>query len=82
MTKITCKHCGGKGETDNYTKLRTVEDNEIWVSTKICMKCFGDGWFDWIELIRGKDLTKAGFKIQEHHSTIHGDCDEYGKQEM
>ena len=64
-----CKHCNGKGETEEYTELRDVNNHEIWQKTKLCIKCLGKGKLDWIENATGVDYSKAGDIILKHPST-------------
>ena len=72
---VMCEHCKGIGETQDYTTLQDVKTGKTWISTKLCLRCFGEGKLDWIENIKGiRHLTdkEMQIKISIHYSTIYG----------
>ena len=75
-----CKHCNGKGVTEDFTKLIDAKTGIPWHKTKICVFCLGEGEYDWIENIRGKDRRNAGSIIQKHWSTVWCEDEEEDEQ--
>jgi hypothetical protein len=73
---MICKHCNGKGVTEEYTELVDVKSKKVWQKTKLCLYCLGKGEIDWIENIVGVDYSNSGNLIQTHPSTIWGGFDE------
>lgn len=77
--KIKCNHCHGKGVLDKRVELKTVDDGTVWMTTKMCLKCHGEGELDWIENITGKKITDPmdlQLKLQSHETTEWGPYEE------
>jgi len=76
--KIKCDKCKGKGVLDERYDLRTTDTGKVWMTTKMCLNCHGEGELDWIENIVGKNPNEINFqlKLQAHKTTEWGPNEE------
>jgi hypothetical protein len=72
--KIICDKCNGTGSTEDYSSLVNPTSSKVILKTKLCLKCFGYGVLDWIEIIVGKkSKTELSELILHHESTTWGE---------
>ncbi len=73
--KIKCNACDGSGKCDHRQELKDVKTGNIWMTTKMCLKCYGEGELDWVENVVGKKIVvpfDLQLRIQSHPSTKWG----------
>ncbi len=76
---MICDNCNGKGVVDKRVELKAVDNGMIWMTTKMCLICHGEGELDWIENVVSKkiiDQMDFQLKLQSHPTTQWGPYEE------
>jgi hypothetical protein len=76
---MKCDKCDGLGTLKDSVELVAVDNGKIWMTTKMCLRCHGEGKLDWIENVVGKhivDPMDLQLKIQSHPTTTWGPYEE------
>lgn len=60
ITTFVCDKCGGSGK---LKPLGALTDSTSSVGFRVCGTCYGDGFLDWIDYLRGGKPQPHGFVL-------------------
>jgi len=66
---MKCDKCNGTGLFKTYQDFKDIDTGITWLTTRMCLKCYGVGELDWIENIVGKDHSDLQKIVQGHPTT-------------